>query len=95
MGQSEEIKASQVRNASDAHLVFPDGFSFFQPYLEYWIKETLEIGGEASCPKPKLEMAWACSCTTTMKSLRTSWASILESCFIKFYYSIRGLLMYP
>src|SRR5260370_3790554 len=47
MSQSEEIKASQVRNASDAHLVFPDGFSFFQPYLDYWIKETLEIGGEA------------------------------------------------
>src|SRR5467141_4038594 len=47
MSQSEEIKASQVRNASDIHLVFPDGFSFFQPYLEYWIKETLEIGGEA------------------------------------------------
>ncbi len=47
MTQSEEIKASQVRNASDVHLVFPNGFSFFQPYLEYWIKETLEIGGEA------------------------------------------------
>ena len=47
MSQSEEIKASQVRDASDVHLVFPDGFSFFQPYLEYWIKETLEIGGEA------------------------------------------------
>jgi len=47
MSQSEEIKASQVRKASDVHFVFPDGFSFFQPYLEYWIKETLEIGGEA------------------------------------------------
>jgi hypothetical protein len=47
MSRSEEIRASQVRNASDVHSVFPDGFSFFQPYLEYWIKETLEIGGEA------------------------------------------------
>jgi hypothetical protein len=47
MSQSEEIKVSRVRNAYDAHLVFPYGFSFFQPYLEYWIKETLEIGGEA------------------------------------------------
>src|SRR2546428_12200328 len=47
MSQSEEIKASQVRDASDVHLVFPDGFSFFQPYLEYWIKETIEIGGAA------------------------------------------------
>ena len=47
MSQSEEVRVSQVRNASDVHFVFPDGFSFFQPYLEYWIKETLEIGGEA------------------------------------------------
>src|SRR6266851_3566141 len=47
MTQSEEIKVSRVRNASDVHFVFPNGFSFFQPYLEYWIKETLEIGGEA------------------------------------------------
>ncbi len=47
MSQSEEIKASQLRNASDVHSAFPNGFSFFQPYLEYWIKETLEIGGEA------------------------------------------------
>jgi len=47
MNQSEEVKISQVRNPSDAHFVFPTGFSFFQPYLEYWTKETLEIGGEA------------------------------------------------
>ena len=47
ISESEEIKVSQVRNASNVHLVFPNGFSFFQPYLEYWIKETLEIGGEA------------------------------------------------
>jgi hypothetical protein len=47
MSQSEEVRVSQVRNISDIHFVFPNGFSFFQPYLEYWIKETLEIGGEA------------------------------------------------
>jgi hypothetical protein len=47
MSESEEIKVSQLRNASDVHSVFPNGLSFFQPYLEYWIKETLEIGGEA------------------------------------------------
>jgi len=47
MSQSEEIKVSRLRNASDIHFVFPDGFSYFQSYLEYWIKETLEIGGEA------------------------------------------------
>lgn len=51
MSQSEEIRASQVRNASEVQSIFPDGFSFFQPYLEYWIKETLEIGGEAYVSK--------------------------------------------
>lgn len=47
MSQSEEIKVSQIHTNSDVRLIFPEGFSFFQPYLEYWIKETLEIGGEA------------------------------------------------
>ena len=47
MSQSEEIRVSQLRNASDVDFVFPTHLSFFQPYLEYWIKETLEIGGEA------------------------------------------------
>jgi len=47
ISRSEEIRVSQLRNASDVHSAFPNGFSFFQPYLEYWIKETLEIGGEA------------------------------------------------
>src|SRR5690242_14804604 len=47
MNQSEEVKISQVRDSSDTHFAFPNGFSFFQPYLEYWAKETLEIGGEA------------------------------------------------
>ena len=47
MSQSEEIRVSQLRNASDVHLGFPSDFSFFQLYLEHWIKETLEIGGEA------------------------------------------------
>ena len=47
IARSEKINVSQIRNASDVHLAFPNSFSFFQPYLEYWIKETLEIGGEA------------------------------------------------
>lgn len=51
MGESEEISASQVRNASDVHSIFPDGFSFFKPYFDYWVKETLEIGGEAYVSK--------------------------------------------
>jgi len=28
-------------------LVFPNGISFFQPYLEYYVKQILEVGGEA------------------------------------------------
>lgn len=51
MSESEEISASQVRNASDVQSVFPDGFSFFKPYFDYWVKETLEIGGEAYVSK--------------------------------------------
>ena len=51
MSKFEEISASQVRSASDVRSIFPDGFSFFQPYLEYWVKETLEIGGEAYVSK--------------------------------------------
>src|SRR5674476_1467859 len=38
---------SQIRNTSDIDFVFPVGFSFFEPYLQYHIKEILEIGGEA------------------------------------------------
>ena len=51
MSESEEISASQVRNASDVQSIFPDGFSFFKPYFDYWVKETLEIGGEAYVSK--------------------------------------------
>ena len=41
------MHVSQIRNASDIDFVFPVGFSFFEPYLNYHIKEILEIGGEA------------------------------------------------
>jgi GNAT superfamily N-acetyltransferase len=34
-------------SVSDINFVFPVGFSFFEPYLEYHVKEILEIGGEA------------------------------------------------
>lgn len=46
-GSKEEIKVSGIRNSSDVNLVFPEGFSFFEPYLQYYVKEILEIGGEA------------------------------------------------
>src|SRR5438309_3301198 len=47
MSRSEEVKAVEVRNASDIDFVFPNGFSFFEPYLQYFVRETLGAGGEA------------------------------------------------
>jgi ribosomal protein S18 acetylase RimI-like enzyme len=41
------MQVSQLLNASDINFVFPIGFSFFEPYLEYHVREILEIGGEA------------------------------------------------
>ena len=47
MGEAREMKVSEIRSANDFDFVFPSGFSFFEPYLPYHIKEILEIGGEA------------------------------------------------
>ena len=47
MSGSGEMKVSQIWNTSDIDFVFPSGLSFFEPYLQYFIKEILEIGGEA------------------------------------------------
>ena len=41
------MNVSQIRNISDIDFVLPVGFSFFEPYLAYHIKEILEIGGDA------------------------------------------------
>jgi ribosomal protein S18 acetylase RimI-like enzyme len=40
------MRVSQIRNTSDIDFVFPVGFSFFEPYLPYHVREILEIGGE-------------------------------------------------
>lgn len=41
-----EDEVSQIRDESD--VVFPNDLSFFGPhYLQYWVKEVLETGGEA------------------------------------------------
>ena len=40
------MQVSQIRNTSDIDFVFPVGFSFFEPYLPYHVREILEIGGE-------------------------------------------------
>jgi GNAT superfamily N-acetyltransferase len=47
MSGSGELEVFQLRNASDIDFVFPGGFSFFEPYLQYFVKEILGIGGEA------------------------------------------------
>ena len=52
---SEEIEVSRISVASDINLVFPNGLSFFDPYLEYWTKEILEIGGEAYVSRTSTE----------------------------------------
>jgi ribosomal protein S18 acetylase RimI-like enzyme len=46
MNASAEIKVSEIRNVSDIDFSSVNGLSFFDPYLEYWTKEILEIGGE-------------------------------------------------
>src|SRR5207245_9225841 len=47
MSMSGEVKAVVVRSPSDINFVFPNGFSFFEPYLQYFIRETIGAGGEA------------------------------------------------
>jgi ribosomal protein S18 acetylase RimI-like enzyme len=46
MPTSEEIKVSEISNLSDIDFSGTKGLSFFDPFLEYWAKEILEIGGE-------------------------------------------------
>src|SRR5208283_3465666 len=41
------MKVSEIRNAFDMAFAFPSGVSFFEPFLQYFIREILEIGGEA------------------------------------------------
>ena len=45
------MEVSKLSSAFDIDFVFPDGFSFFEPYLRYFIREVLEIGGEAYVSK--------------------------------------------
>jgi len=41
------MEVSKLSSAFDVEIVFPEGFSFFEPYLQYFVREVLEIGGEA------------------------------------------------
>ena len=45
------MEVSKLSSAFDIDFVFPDDFSFFEPYLQYFIREVLEIGGEAYVSK--------------------------------------------
>jgi GNAT superfamily N-acetyltransferase len=47
MSGSGEPEVFRVQNTSDIDFVFPDGFSFFEPYLQYFVREILGIDGEA------------------------------------------------
>lgn len=47
MSGSGEVTVSRIWNTSDIDYVFPGDFSFFGPYLEYHVKEILEVEGEA------------------------------------------------
>jgi ribosomal protein S18 acetylase RimI-like enzyme len=47
MSESGEMRVSEIWSTSDIDFVFPNGLSFFEPYLQYFIKEILETGGEA------------------------------------------------
>ena len=40
------MQISQINSTSELNFVFPAGFSFFEPYLSYNLREILEIGGE-------------------------------------------------
>ena len=41
------MKVSEIRNTSDMDFAFASGVSFFEPFLQYFTREILEIGGEA------------------------------------------------
>lgn len=47
MSESGDIQVLKISSAFDKELVVPQGFSFFEPYLQHFVKESLEIGGEA------------------------------------------------
>jgi GNAT superfamily N-acetyltransferase len=48
---SRDIEISKLSRTFDIGPVFPVDFSFFEPYLRYFITEVLEIGGEAYVSK--------------------------------------------
>jgi ribosomal protein S18 acetylase RimI-like enzyme len=47
MSLSAETRVSEVYETTDIDFAFPDDLSFFRPYLPYYVRETLAIGGQA------------------------------------------------
>jgi ribosomal protein S18 acetylase RimI-like enzyme len=45
--RSGQFEVHKIRNTSDLDFAIPEDFSFFQPYLPFYIRETLQTGGEA------------------------------------------------
>jgi GNAT superfamily N-acetyltransferase len=48
---SKEVIVSEISNSSDNSLDFPKDLSFFRPYLQFYLREILEVGGEAYVSK--------------------------------------------
>ncbi len=46
-GESGDMEVSKLSSVLDINLTLPKGFSFFEPYLPWFVSEVLEIGGEA------------------------------------------------
>jgi GNAT superfamily N-acetyltransferase len=45
--RAKEPQVSEISDTSDIDLFFPTGLSFFDPHLQYYVREVLAIGGEA------------------------------------------------
>jgi ribosomal protein S18 acetylase RimI-like enzyme len=41
------LKAFKIQSTCDIDFTLPNGFSFFEPYIRYFVKEIVEVGGEA------------------------------------------------
>jgi ribosomal protein S18 acetylase RimI-like enzyme len=50
------MQISQLTCPFDLNFAFPKDFSFFEPYLQYHLKEVLEIGGEVYTAKTEAGM---------------------------------------
>jgi ribosomal protein S18 acetylase RimI-like enzyme len=47
VSESSDMEITKLSSAYNINLALPEGLSFFEPYLQYFVSEVLEIGGEA------------------------------------------------